>query len=38
MKMDLKAIEYGCLDWIHLPQGWNHWRALVNTGMNLQVL
>jgi hypothetical protein len=33
IKMDLRKIEWGGMDWIVLAQ----WRALVNTVMNLRV-
>jgi hypothetical protein len=35
--MDLREIECGGMDWIHLAQDREQWRALVNTAMNLQV-
>jgi hypothetical protein len=37
IKMDLGDIEFGDVDWIHLAQGGDRWRALVNTVMNLRV-
>jgi hypothetical protein len=33
-----KILEYGGMDWIHLAQYGDQWRALVNTIMNLLVL
>jgi len=36
-KMKLKEIAYDDLDWIHLAQDGNQWRALLNTVMKLQV-
>jgi hypothetical protein len=36
--MDLKEIGSGCVQWIHLAQDSDRWRALVNTVMNLRVL
>jgi hypothetical protein len=33
MKMDLREIEWGGMDWIDVAQ----WRVLVNTVMNLRV-
>jgi hypothetical protein len=37
MNMDLKEIGWGDMDWIHVAQDWDKWRALVNTVMNLRV-
>jgi hypothetical protein len=37
IKMDLREIEWGSMDWIDLAQDRDNWRALVNTVMNLQV-
>jgi hypothetical protein len=37
IKMDLKALAYEGVDWIHLAQDRYQMRALVNTAMNLQV-
>jgi hypothetical protein len=37
IKMDLREIGFGNVDWIHLAQDRDMWRALVNTVMNLQV-
>jgi hypothetical protein len=38
IKMDLREIEWGGMDWIDLSQDRGQWRALVNMVMNLQVL
>jgi hypothetical protein len=38
IRMDLKEIGLGCVDWIRLAQDRDRWRALVNTVMNLRVL
>jgi hypothetical protein len=38
IKMDLREIGWGNVDWIQLARDWDRWRALVNTVMNLQVL
>jgi hypothetical protein len=37
IKMDLREIGFGGVDWIHLAQDRDSWRALVNTVMNLWV-
>jgi hypothetical protein len=37
IKMDLREKVFGDVDWIHLAQDRDRWRALVNTAMNLQV-
>jgi hypothetical protein len=37
IKMYLGEIEFGDVDWIHLAQGRDSWRALVNTVMSLRV-
>jgi hypothetical protein len=37
IKMDLREIGWGGVDWIDLAQDRNQWRALVNTAMNLRV-
>jgi hypothetical protein len=36
IKMDLREIGFGDVDWIHLAQDRDRWRALVNTVMNLR--
>jgi hypothetical protein len=36
-KMYLREIVFGDVDWIHLVQDRDRWRALVNTVMNLRV-
>jgi hypothetical protein len=33
IKMDLREIEWGGTDWIHLVEDRGQWRALVNTVM-----
>jgi hypothetical protein len=35
--MDLWEIRWEVVDWMHLAQDRDQWRALVNTVMNLQV-
>jgi hypothetical protein len=37
IKMDLREIGFGDVDWIHLSQDRDRWRALVNTVMSLRV-
>jgi hypothetical protein len=37
IKMDLREIGFGDVDWIHLAQNRDRWRALVNTVMSLWV-
>jgi hypothetical protein len=37
IKMGLREIGFGGVDWIHLAQDRDRWRALVNTVMNLRV-
>jgi hypothetical protein len=35
IEMDLREIEWGGMDWIHLAQDRDQWKTLVNTIMNL---
>jgi hypothetical protein len=37
IKIDLREIGFGDMDWIHLAQDRDRRRALVNTVMNLRV-
>jgi hypothetical protein len=37
IKMDLREIGWGGMDWIDLAQDMGQWRALVSMVMNLQV-
>jgi hypothetical protein len=37
IKMDLREIGFGDVDWIHWAQDRDRWRALVNTVMNLRI-
>jgi hypothetical protein len=38
IRMDLREIGLGCIDWIQLAQDRDQGRALVNTVMNLRIL
>jgi hypothetical protein len=38
IRMGLREIGWGSVDWIQLAQDWDRWRALVNTVINLRVL
>jgi hypothetical protein len=38
LKMDLRETGSGGMEWILLAQGRNHWQAVVNAVLNLQVL
>jgi hypothetical protein len=37
IKIDLREIGWGGMDWINLAPDRDQWRALVNTVMNLQL-
>jgi hypothetical protein len=37
IKVDLREIGWAGVDWVVLAQDRDHWRALVNTVMNLRV-
>jgi hypothetical protein len=37
MKMDLREIRWGGMDWTDLAQDRDQWRDLVNTVMNFQI-
>jgi hypothetical protein len=37
IKMDLREMGWGCMDWIDLAQDGDQWRDLVNTVMNLPI-
>jgi hypothetical protein len=38
IRMDLREIGLGCVDWIRLSQDRDRWRAVVSAVMNLRVL
>jgi hypothetical protein len=38
IRMDLREIGVGCVDWIRLSQDRDRWRAVVSAVMNLRVL
>jgi hypothetical protein len=38
IKMDLREIGWGGVEWIQLAQDRDRWRAVVNAVMNLRVL
>jgi hypothetical protein len=38
IKMDIREIGWGGVEWIHLAQDRDRWRAVVNAVMNLRVL
>jgi hypothetical protein len=38
IRMDLREIGWGSVDWIQLAQDRDRWLALVNTVMNLRVV
>jgi hypothetical protein len=37
IKMDLREIEWGGMNWIDMRQDKNQWRVLVNAAMNFRV-
>jgi hypothetical protein len=37
IKMDLREVGWGGMDWINLAQDMGRWRGLLNTVMNLRV-
>jgi hypothetical protein len=37
IKIDLREIGWGSMDWIDLAENRDQWRALMNTAMNLRV-
>ena len=37
IRMDLREVGCGCVDWMELAQDRDRWRELVSTTMNLRV-
>ena len=37
IRMDLREVGCGCVDWMELAQDRDRWRALVSAVMNLRV-
>ena len=37
IRMDLREVECGCVDWMELAQDRDRWHALVSAVMNLRV-
>jgi hypothetical protein len=37
IKMDLRVVEWGRMDWISLAQDRDRWRAVVNAVMNFRI-
>jgi len=37
IRMDLRRVGCGCVDWMELAQDRNRWRALVSAVINLRV-
>ena len=37
IRMDLREVGCGCVDWMELAKDWGMWRALVSAVMNLRV-
>jgi hypothetical protein len=38
VKMDVRELGWGGMDWIHLAKPRDQWRALVNTVINIRVV
>jgi hypothetical protein len=37
IRMDLREVGFGCVDWMELAQDRDRWRALLSAVMNLRV-
>jgi hypothetical protein len=37
IRMDLREVGWGCVDWMELAQDRDRWRALISAVMNLRV-
>jgi hypothetical protein len=37
IKIDLREVVWGCMNWMYLAHDRNQWRALVNTVKNFRV-
>jgi len=37
IRMDLREVGCGCVDWMELAQDWDRWCALVSAVVNLRV-
>jgi hypothetical protein len=37
IKLGLKEIKWDGVEWVHLAEDWDTWRAIVNAVMNLRV-
>jgi len=37
IRLDLREVGYGCVDWMEVAQDRDRWRALVSAVMNLRV-
>jgi hypothetical protein len=37
IKIDIREIGLGVMEWIYLAQDWDQWRALVNAAIKLRI-